>query len=72
MFSRSFSLLTVALLAFTQLCGVASTPVSSLSDKAREVLERATPAAPHWVIYSDKWQGSTLPTTTDIAGYNVL
>lgn len=74
MLSFKFSLLAIALLAISQLCGVASTPVdtSALSEKARNVLARATPAAPHWVIYSDKWQGSTLPAASSISGYNVL
>jgi hypothetical protein len=74
MLSLKFSFLAIALLAVSQLCGVASTPVdtSALSEKARNVLARATPAAPHWVIYSDKWQGSTLPAPSLISGYNVL
>lgn len=65
------SALTVALAAVTQLCGVSAVP---LSDKAREVLghatHRAAPAAPHWVLYSDK--GSAVPKAADISGYNAL
>jgi len=74
MLSFKLPFLASALLAISQLCGVASTPVdtSSLSDEAREILARATPAAPHWVIYSDKWQGSTLPSASTLAGYDVL
>lgn len=32
-----------------------------LSHEAREILARATPAAPHWVIYSDRWVNSNGP-----------
>lgn len=63
---------TVALAAIAQFIGgVSAVP---LSDKAKEVLSRATPraapVAPHWVLYSDK--GSAVPNASDISGYNSL
>ncbi|KAF7794236.1 hypothetical protein EIP86_005368 [Pleurotus ostreatoroseus] len=45
-----------------------------LDNQARDILARATPAAPHFVIYGDKGvQGTTgPPPTSDITGFNVL
>lgn len=41
---------------------VSARPVSTgLSSQARTFVERATPAAPHWVVYSDKSTSSTGP-----------
>ncbi|KAH7908480.1 glycoside hydrolase family 18 protein [Hygrophoropsis aurantiaca] len=37
---------------------------------AASVAKRATPAAPHFVIYSDHW--ATPPTAADVNGYNVV
>jgi hypothetical protein len=75
MFSLRFSFLAVAAMAIAQLYSAAATPIASdaqLSNEAREVLARATPAAPHFVIYSDEWLGSTLPSVSALKGYNVL
>ncbi|KAH7890780.1 glycoside hydrolase family 18 protein [Phlebopus sp. FC_14] len=38
------------------------------------LVSRATPAAPHWVIYSDKWISGENgpPSATDLTGYNVF
>ncbi|KAI6164652.1 glycoside hydrolase family 18 protein [Pisolithus thermaeus] len=38
------------------------------------LVSRATPAAPHWVIYSDKWVSGENgpPAVSDIKGYNVF
>ncbi|PFH51774.1 glycoside hydrolase family 18 protein [Amanita thiersii Skay4041] len=35
-----------------------------LGVKARELLARATPAAPHFVVYTDAWDGSSAPPST--------
>lgn len=60
---------TVAL--FSGLGGLAAPP-HQLDENAREVLARATPTPPHWVIYSDKWHGTaTPPSTSAIRGFNV-
>ena len=37
----------------------------SLTPAARNILKRATPAAPHFVVYSDKYV-STNPTVSEI------
>lgn len=70
MLSFAFSRLTAILSAFALLGKVVSSPVgeefSGLDNKAREILERstriaATTAAPHFVVYSDKYTGTTGP-----------
>jgi len=51
----------------------APAPTHELDEKAREILARAGPAAPHWVAYSDKWPGSSSPPSpATIKGFNVL
>jgi hypothetical protein len=35
--------------------------LEALSPQARDILARATPAAPHWVVYGDAWDGQTGP-----------
>jgi hypothetical protein len=76
MFSLRFSLLVVAALAIAQLCGVAAIPVASdaqlSSNETGEVEAQGMAAAPHFVIYSDEWLGSTLTSVSAIKGYNVL
>ncbi|KDQ61714.1 glycoside hydrolase family 18 protein, partial [Jaapia argillacea MUCL 33604] len=56
--------------------GVLSAPLqgfSELSTKARDILTRATPAAPHFVIYSDKYVSGTFPPpVSEVEGYNVF
>jgi hypothetical protein len=59
------------MLAFSRLCTVSSVPVDSLSKDARDILARATPAPPHWVIYADKWFNQP-PNASTLTGYNVL
>ncbi|KAG6890328.1 hypothetical protein C0995_009535 [Termitomyces sp. Mi166 len=45
----------------------------SLSNEAREILSRATPAPPHWVIYWDRWSGAIgPPDVSAISGFNVF
>jgi hypothetical protein len=76
MLSLRFPFLAVAALAIAQFCGVAAIPVASdaqlLSNGTGEVEVQATAAAPHFVLYSDEWLGSTLPAVSAIKGYNVL
>lgn len=57
---------------------VKATPVNltafdNLTSQARDILARATPAAPHWLIYSDKGvSGQTgPPPVSQIQGFNV-
>ena len=87
MFSKLLSLFFLAL-AFTALPSVFSVPVSNgindlavekasldkLDAQARSIIERATPAAPHFVIYSDKFVSGTTgpPPVNQVKGYNVL
>ncbi|KIJ57853.1 glycoside hydrolase family 18 protein [Hydnomerulius pinastri MD-312] len=55
--------------SFAALNGVTSMPLTS-----RGLVTRATPAAPHFVIYSDQWVSGENgpPNVTDVTGYNVF
>lgn len=56
---------------FFGLVGLAA-PTHKLDEEVHEVVARSVPAAPHFVIYSDKWTGSSAPPPTSaITGYNV-
>lgn len=63
----SFTFWTAVLsLAFAYAQSVTSMAINSprfdgLNQQAREILARATPAAPHFVVYSDAWDGTTGP-----------
>ncbi|KAJ8594182.1 glycoside hydrolase family 18 protein [Rhizopogon salebrosus TDB-379] len=61
--------------AFACFGEVASVPLAerlrSLTPKAGDLLKRATPVAPHFVVYSDAYV-STEPTPSDISGFNVF
>ncbi|KAG2106191.1 glycoside hydrolase family 18 protein [Suillus discolor] len=67
--------LTTAMAAFACFGEVASVPLEetlrSLTPKARNVLKRATPVAPYFVLYSDAYV-STEPTVSEISGFNVF
>ncbi|KAG2144447.1 glycoside hydrolase family 18 protein [Suillus bovinus] len=67
--------LTAALAAFACFREVASAPLEEvlrgLTPKARNVLKRATPVAPYFVLYSDAYV-STEPTASEISGFNVF
>ncbi|KAG1828283.1 glycoside hydrolase family 18 protein [Suillus variegatus] len=67
--------LTAAMAAFACFGEVASLPLEetlrSLTPKARNVLKRATPVAPYFVLYSDAYV-STEPTVSEISGFNVF
>ncbi|KAF8216500.1 glycoside hydrolase [Mycena galopus ATCC 62051] len=43
-----------------------------LGQQARDVLARTTPAAPHWVVYSDAYVSATAPATSAVTGFNVF
>ncbi|EJD07906.1 glycoside hydrolase [Fomitiporia mediterranea MF3/22] len=79
MFSSTLSSLVLLLCTLTNLTSVFSFPVDSdgLDSTARKFLARAkqaTPAAPHFVIYSDKFvSGETgPPDVSQVEGYNVF
>ncbi|KAJ7760579.1 glycoside hydrolase family 18 protein [Mycena metata] len=48
--------------------------LDGLDHQARGILARATPAAPHWVIYSDQSVGGTTgpPAVSAVKGFNVF
>lgn len=68
----SFHLARLAAVAFTFFScpGAYSVPTETtalegLGQQARDVLARATPAAPHWVVYGDQYvSGTTGPPAT--------
>ncbi|KAG1734932.1 glycoside hydrolase family 18 protein [Suillus paluster] len=70
-----YQALTAAAAAFACFGEVASVPLEerlrSLTPKAKNVLKRATPVAPYFVLYSDAYV-STEPTASDISGFNVF
>ncbi|KAG6868953.1 hypothetical protein C0993_007167 [Termitomyces sp. T159_Od127] len=73
------SLFTFAVSALLLVPGIASTAINTtrhdnLGNEAREILSRATPAPPHWVIYWDKFISgeSGPPAVSDIKGFNVF
>lgn len=74
--SRSFTTLLALLLALSSafFSLVLAAPFGNLDATARRILERATPVAPHWVIYSDKYVSGTTgpPDVSEVEGYNVL
>ncbi|KAJ6581491.1 glycoside hydrolase [Mycena capillaripes] len=50
------------------------TALDGLSPRARDILARATPAAPHWVVYGDRFVSGTNgpPATSAVTGFNVF
>ncbi|KAJ7504342.1 glycoside hydrolase family 18 protein [Mycena galericulata] len=50
------------------------TALTGLGEEARNVLARATPAPPHWVIYGDAFVSGTTgpPDVSVVTGYNVF
>ncbi|KAJ3557725.1 hypothetical protein NM688_g1316 [Phlebia brevispora] len=63
-------------LAISNASGVFALPQGwdKLDHEAREILARATPAAPHFVVYGDAYDPGTTgpPPTSDITGFNVF
>ncbi|KAI5117052.1 hypothetical protein M0805_005291 [Coniferiporia weirii] len=76
MFSKALSSLVVLISTLAHVSSVISTPVDAtgLNASARKVLSRATPAAPHFVVYSDQWvSGETGPPAVSVIdGFNVF
>ena len=57
-----FSFVRAAVLATViHVCGTLAVPSGwdSLDNQARDILARATPAAPHFVVYGDKYTSGT-------------
>ncbi|KAJ7612523.1 glycoside hydrolase family 18 protein [Mycena polygramma] len=50
------------------------TAFDGLSQQARDILARATPAAPHWVVYGDKFVSGSNgpPAVSAVTGFNVF
>ncbi|KAJ7890477.1 glycoside hydrolase [Mycena olivaceomarginata] len=48
--------------------------LEGLGQQARDILERATPAAPHWVAYGDKFVSGVTgpPPVSAVTGFNVF
>ncbi|EPQ56341.1 glycoside hydrolase [Gloeophyllum trabeum ATCC 11539] len=74
-------LLSGLIAAFAFLASVSAFPLdldqpeyAGLNEQARDILKRATPAAPRWVIYSDKYVSGTTgpPPVSQVTGYNVF
>jgi len=51
-----------------------ATALDGLGHQARDILARATPAAPHWVIYGDEYVSGLTgpPAVSAITGFNVF
>ncbi|KAJ7180661.1 glycoside hydrolase family 18 protein [Mycena filopes] len=80
MVSLSLARLSAVLSALLLVPHVNSVPTNvtvstdGLSQQARDILSRATPAAPHWVIYGDKFVPGLTgpPAVSTITGFNVF
>ncbi|RDB20908.1 Endochitinase 4 [Hypsizygus marmoreus] len=74
-FTSCIALLASALVYARAVSSVAinGTRFEGLNDQAREILARATPAAPHFVVYADAWDGTNgPPAVSKIKGFNVF
>ncbi|KAJ6493539.1 glycoside hydrolase family 18 protein [Mycena vitilis] len=62
------------LFAHVNSVAVNTTVFDGLDQQARDILARATPAAPHWVIYSDQFVSGTTgpPAISSVTGFNVF
>ncbi|KXN83991.1 hypothetical protein AN958_00638 [Leucoagaricus sp. SymC.cos] len=66
------TLLTIAIRGAVCL-PVDETTWNTLNNQARDILARATPAAPHFIVYGDAYDGTTgPPAVSHIKGFNVL
>lgn len=76
MFSKTLTSFFALFATLTQVSSVFSSPVdeSGLDSTARSFLTRATPAAPHFVIYSDRFVSGLTgpPPVSEVEGYNVF
>ncbi|KAI0766605.1 glycoside hydrolase family 18 protein [Trametes elegans] len=70
---RRVAAFVVALLVL-QLGTAAASPTPLEGEAKGELVTRATPAAPHWVLYSDKFVSGTTgpPATSAITGFNTF
>lgn len=72
----SFSTLAPCVSVLLNFAAVWATPVNitayeGLSLEARDILARATPSAPHWIIYSDEYtSGLTGPPAPSAVSVN--
>ncbi|THH32471.1 hypothetical protein EUX98_g1721 [Antrodiella citrinella] len=74
MFAFKNLLASLVLLLSVALQNVHSAPADGLDHQARSILARATPAAPHFALYSDKGTSGITgpPPPSDIQGWNVF
>ncbi|KAH8112366.1 glycoside hydrolase family 18 protein [Phellopilus nigrolimitatus] len=74
MSSKSLAALSVLFSVVAHLSPVFSLPFEGLDSSAQRILNLATPAAPHFVVYSDEWVSGENgpPNVTDINGFNVF
>ncbi|KAH8109506.1 glycoside hydrolase family 18 protein [Phellopilus nigrolimitatus] len=72
--SKTLAVLAVLFSMVAHLSSVFSLPVEGLSSSARSIIARAAPAAPHFVIYSDKYVSGENgpPNASAIDGFNVF
>ncbi|KAJ6515099.1 glycoside hydrolase family 18 protein [Mycena vitilis] len=75
-FSLARLVVVASALLFARVSAVPTnaTALNGLSQQARDVLARATPAAPHWVLYGDKFVSGTNgpPAVSEVTGFNVF
>lgn len=65
MLFKTFSSIATLFSALSFISSVISAPIVELDHSARDILARATPAAPHFVVYSDEWvSGENGPPAT--------
>lgn len=65
MLFKTFSSIATLFSALSFISSVTSAPIVELDHSARDILARATPAAPHFVVYSDEWvSGENGPPAT--------
>ncbi|KLO18244.1 glycoside hydrolase family 18 protein [Schizopora paradoxa] len=74
MFCRALSTVFVLLSALFSACVASALPTDGLDLEARNILKRATPAAPHFVVYSDEWVSGENgpPAVSEVQGFNVF
>lgn len=46
--------------------------LDTLDHDAREILERATPVAPHFVVYADAYDGTTGPPSATLLNVKIF
>ncbi|KAJ7623187.1 glycoside hydrolase family 18 protein [Roridomyces roridus] len=73
-FNRLFLAIISLLFLLTRVKAFPANAEDGLDKQARDVLARATPAAPHWVVYGDQYVSGTTgpPAVSALTGYNVF